>query len=108
MMKEPAGPASMPASSKAHPNPIACDRFVAGPIPIVLSVLWGLAEATVFFLVPDILLTALGCRALASALKATVAALAGALIGGTAMYLLGYNSPDEARSFLDCVRRPAF
>ena len=81
----------------------ALDRFIRGRAATMLAFVWGIAEATFFFLVPDVLLTLMACRAIRPALKGTVAALAGALIGGVAMCVFGYYSPGEARSFLDYV-----
>jgi len=70
---------------------------------IALAFAWGLAEATFFFFVPDLLLTLLACRALRPAIKATIAALAGALTGGAIMYVLGSNAPATAEAFLDYI-----
>src|SRR4051812_21124803 len=79
------------------------DRFLANRAAVWLAFAWGIAEASFFFIVPDVLLTLIACRALKPALKATLAALAGALIGGVLMYALGMRSPDEATAFLDYV-----
>jgi membrane protein YqaA with SNARE-associated domain len=103
MIGGPALPALMPATHSTQTTPNAFDRFVAGRIAVVIALSWGLAEATFFFLVPDILLTAAGCRDLRPVLKTTLAALAGALLGGTVMYVLGHSSPDEARSLLERI-----
>lgn len=63
--------------------------------------LWGFAEATLFFLVPDIWLTALAVRrGLKPALLACLAALAGALLGGLAMYGWSAAYPEAARDML--------
>lgn len=70
--------------------------FIAG--------LWGFAEATLFFLVPDIWLTAIAVRrGLKPALLACPTALAGALLGGLAMYGWGAANPEAARDVLDWV-----
>jgi membrane protein YqaA with SNARE-associated domain len=70
---------------------------------LTLAFTWGFSEATFFFIVPDVLLTLIACRALRPALKATVAALAGALAGGALMYVLGARDPSLARVALDYV-----
>jgi membrane protein YqaA with SNARE-associated domain len=62
------------------------DRWLRGRGVQVVAFAWGFAEATLFFIVPDVFLTFVGCRALRPALKATVAALVGALIGGAVTY----------------------
>ena len=70
----------------------------------MIAGLWGFAEATLFFLVPDIWLTAIAARrVLISALLACLAALAGALLGGLAMYGWGASNPETARAVLDWV-----
>ena len=80
-------------------------EFAASRAALTLAFGWGLAEATFFFIVPDVLLTLIACRALklAPVLKATVAALIGALAGGALMYTFGVRDPDTARAFLDHV-----
>ncbi len=57
---------------------------------------WGLAEATQFFVVPDVWLTLAARRRLRPGLVAALHALAGALLGGTAMYLWGQRRGVEA------------
>src|SRR4030095_6055433 len=79
------------------------DDFAASRAALALAFAWGLSEATFFFIVPDVLLTLLACRALKPALKATIASLAGALAGGVIMYAFGVRNPDDARVFLDNV-----
>lgn len=51
-----------------------------------LAFTWGLAEATFFFLVPDILLTRVALTDFRRALLASLFAVAGALLGGTALW----------------------
>lgn len=65
--------------------------------------LWGLAEATLFFIVPDVLLSAVALRRLKTALVACAWATAGALPGGLALYLWGMAAPAEAWAVLDRV-----
>lgn len=64
---------------------------------------WGLAEATFFFLVPDVYLTFVALRSLRAGLKAAAAALGGALIGGSLMYFWGLYSPHTALAFLSHI-----
>jgi membrane protein YqaA with SNARE-associated domain len=87
----------------------ALDDFATSRAVVTLAFAWGLAEATFFFIVPDVLLTLIACRALRPAMKATVAALVGALAGGALMYTFGVREPYTARAFLDHVPaiRPA-
>jgi len=58
-------------------------------IPLLIAFIWGLAEATLFFIVPDVLFTYLVLFNRNLALWSCLIALAGALIGGTAMYQWG-------------------
>jgi membrane protein YqaA with SNARE-associated domain len=66
----------------------------------ILSFAWGLAESTFFFVVPDVGLTFLAIRNYRTALRATVAALAGSLIGGALMYVWALHAPQYAPAFL--------
>lgn len=67
---------------------------------------WGWAEATWFFVVPDVLTSAIALRRPRAGLVATLGALAGALAGGLATYAWGSRLPATAsRAWL--VRVPA-
>ena len=79
------------------------DGFLLGPHAQLVAFVWGLAEATFFFIVPDVFLTLMAVRSLRPALKGTLFALSGALIGGAFMYTLGREAPEEARSLLNHV-----
>jgi len=64
---------------------------------------WGLAEATLFFVVPDVLLTWLAAFRPRVVWPAVAACLAGALAGGVVMYLAAADSPGRMRVLLDAV-----
>ena len=64
---------------------------------------WGLGEATVFFIVPDVWLTALALVRLRLALEAAASALAGALVGGAAMALYAARHADRSIALLERV-----
>ena len=66
----------------------------------LLAALWGFAEATLFFIVPDVLLSWLGLRSQRSALVASGYALVGALLGGVLMYYWGLRDLGAVRSLL--------
>jgi len=53
---------------------------------VLACVGWGLAEATLFFVIPDVLLTWIATRSRRRALWGCAFALVGALAGGSAMY----------------------
>jgi len=54
-----------------------------------IALSWGFAEATVFFVVPDVWISLVAVRSVRQGLWACVFALAGALAGGVVVYLLG-------------------
>jgi len=60
---------------------------------------WGLAEATLFFIVPDVLLSAIGLkRGVKAAARASVVAALGASVGGVVMYLWSQGDAAGARA----------
>ena len=65
------------------------------------AVLWGFAEATFFFVVPDLVLTAavlvFGLR---RAFRFSLAAAGAAALGGVLMWNFGASDPQAARGFL--------
>lgn len=64
----------------------------------------GFAEATVFFIVPDVLVTAATVRGgLRAGLAAAVAAASGAVVGGLAVALAAAAAPDAVRAGLALV-----
>lgn len=71
----------------------------------LFAVLWGMAEATFFFIVPDVLLSAVALRDRRQALLLCLWTLAGALAGGAFMYLWGSHAPDVVWALL--VQVPA-
>ena len=73
------------------------------PVDLIGVGVWGFAEATFFFLVPDVLLTAIALRDLRRALWACALAATTALGGGLVMYGWGAHDVEQARSVLDWV-----
>ena len=65
--------------------------------------LWGLAEATLFFIVPDVLLSLVALRDRRGASIACGWAIGGALVGGILMYQWGQANPAASRAALDAV-----
>ncbi len=63
-----------------------------------LAAFWGLAEATVFFIVPDVLLSWVALRSFKRAMWACLWALLGALAGGAIIWFLGSVNPEPLRS----------
>lgn len=71
---------------------------------MVLAGAWGFAEATLFFIVPDVWLTLIAVRrGIRPALRACLFALAGALAGGAVMFGLGVADLDAGRGVLDRI-----
>jgi membrane protein YqaA with SNARE-associated domain len=64
---------------------------------------WGFAEATLFFLVPDVLLTWIALSDARAAWRACLWALAGALLGGLLMFAWGWFDHASALAALDYV-----
>ncbi len=67
---------------------------------IWMGALWGLAEATVFFLIPDILISASALFSPRRSFAQMMAILIGALLGGALMYTAADKYPDETKSVL--------
>ena len=64
---------------------------------------WGLAEATFFFIVPDVLLTFVSLEHRRKATRLCFWALGGALAGGVIMFTWGARQKDSAEHFLEYV-----
>lgn len=70
----------------------------------IVAALWGFAEATLFFLVPDIWLTAIAVsRGRAAAFRAAGWAIAGAAAGGAMMYVWASADPAGAMAAIDSL-----
>jgi membrane protein YqaA with SNARE-associated domain len=59
-------------------------RFLAAAV--LLSFFWGFAEGTVFFIVPDVLISLAALFSLRLAIKCALAAVGGALLAGICVY----------------------
>ena len=63
----------------------------------VVSFLWGFAEGTIFYIVPDVCVTGFALVSWRDSLKSLSAAIAGALLAGVAMYLWALLDFQSAR-----------
>ena len=63
-----------------------------------LAALWGLAEATLFFIVPDVFLSWIALHSFKRAMWACLWALLGALIGGAFIWYMGLVNADALRA----------
>ena len=70
-----------------------------------LAAIWGLAEATVFFIVPDVLLTLVALKNGKRATKLCLWTLCGALVGGVIMFWWGSHDKESAENLL--IKIPA-
>ncbi len=70
---------------------------------LVGALAWGFAEATLFFIVPDVLLTLVATTDGRLALGACLFAVCGALLGGALMYAWGAEDPVGAKAVLEHV-----
>ena len=72
--------------------------------PRLIPFLWGWAEATFFFIVPDVWLTVLAARENTKILWRAIGwTVLGSLIGGVSMYVVGRILPPLASSILSMV-----
>lgn len=75
-----------------EPNPSALyarlECHSASNRSLVIAFLWGLAEATLFFIVPDVYLGFVALLHWRKGLLATLVSVAGAMIGGAIVYTL--------------------
>lgn len=73
------------------------EAYGRGLSQIWIGALWGLAEASVFFLVPDILITASALFSPRRSFSQMMAILIGALLGGALMYTAADKYPDATK-----------
>lgn len=62
--------------------------------------MWGLAEATVFFIVPDVLITAAALFSPKKSFAQMVAILIAALLGGALLYTAADKYPEETKDLV--------
>ena len=70
---------------------------------VLWATIWGFAEATFFFVVPDVLFTRTTLRSVKRGWLELAAAVIGATIAGAVMYLWASESPGQARSAVAAV-----
>jgi membrane protein YqaA with SNARE-associated domain len=72
-------------------------EFILQPGVLWAGFAWGFAEATLFFIVPDVLLTLIALFSFPRSARVLACILLGALAGGTIMFYLGAKDPSQAR-----------
>jgi membrane protein YqaA with SNARE-associated domain len=70
---------------------------------IFAAFLWAFAEATLFFIVPDVFLTFIALRSLRRAVIASAFAVLGAILGGLLMYYLASHPILESIPAIDAA-----
>ncbi len=89
-------------ASRSQPSWVSSLEGVPG---VVLAFLWGLAEGTFFFVVPDVAISLVALLKPGRAWRHILAAIAGSVIGG--MLLFNWSSSDP-RSAHEAVARVPF
>lgn len=80
-------------------NPaLAWRSRLLGPPGVLLAFLWGFAEGTLFFVVPDVLISLAALLGPRRAWRHVVAAIAGAVVGGALLYTWSVCDPQAASS----------
>ena len=72
-------------------------EFIFQPGILWAGFAWGFAEATLFFIVPDVLLTLVALFSFPRSARVLACILLGALAGGTIMFSLGAKDPAQAQ-----------
>lgn len=70
---------------------------------MILAFLWSLAEATFFFIIPDVIITFIALHSFKAGLQASLIAVLGALIGGSYMYFLASKNYTSAYRIVERV-----
>lgn len=69
----------------------------------LISFIWGFAEATLFFFIPDIGLSLIALQGIDKGLIACVYAVIGAMVGGSIMYYWGDGQVDNITKVLEKI-----
>ncbi len=71
--------------------------------PLWMGVAWGFAEATLFFIMPDLIITLACLGSVKHGARQLAAVLVGALVGGMLMYMLACSQSAEMARLVDAV-----
>jgi membrane protein YqaA with SNARE-associated domain len=86
------------AEQRLNPQRPLWERRMLGRPGLIVAFLWGLAEATFFFIIPDVFLSFVAMLDWRSTWKHIVAALAGALLGGALLFHWSKTDPEAAHA----------
>lgn len=89
--------ATAPAPGKSGTGMARTVSRLTGKPALGAGFLWGLAEGTFFFLVPDILITAGALFSFKASLKQIGAVLLGSLLAGSLLFTWGIKNPEGAK-----------
>lgn len=81
----------------------AWQKQLAGGTGIIFAFTWGLAEATFFFIIPDVFLSFVAVFAWRRSWRHILAALAGALVGGALLFHWAGTDPMQAHRVVQHV-----
>lgn len=70
---------------------------------MLASFLWGFSEATLFFIVPDVLISFIAVRHFKRSLYSIIFTLVGALLGGSLIYFIGVHHEQELLTVIEKV-----
>jgi len=76
------------------------NRFVSlltGNRVLAAGFIWGLAEGSFFFVVPDVFITAVALFSFKASFRQIVAVLLGSVIAGSLLFAWGIQDPDKAQ-----------
>lgn len=93
----------MSSKAAAQSSDISLPETGQFRFPAWSGFLWGFAEATVFFIVPDVLITLACLLSVKQGLKQLGAVLAGSLAGGILMYLAAIGHPSQMIRLVEAV-----
>lgn len=68
-----------------------------------VALVWGFAEATLFFVIPDVWITRVALRSRREGLEAAAYATVGAIAGGALTYLWAAREPATVRAIFDAL-----
>jgi membrane protein YqaA with SNARE-associated domain len=69
------------------------ERLFSPRVSVIVSFLWGFAEATLFFIIPDVFLGAVALFSPMRGILCCIMSVLGAMLGGGIMYLLSCRIP---------------
>jgi membrane protein YqaA with SNARE-associated domain len=91
------------ADSRPSPLYVRIIRHTASAASPIIAFAWGLAEATLFFVIPDVYLCFVALFDWRRSILATAATVAGALLGGTIMFTLAMSHGPDMDQLIDRV-----